>query len=285
MWSPIIGCSKVSLACDHCVERAWNARLVRPWMESHRDSVLGDDGEWNGNIVYMPELLSGPFRAPRPLVLNVGVASDLFHDNVKSAWRAEMFGVIARLRRHHFVVPTRRAANAAAWLSDSATLSAIAAESVKWDSTDGVDDALDDWPLPNVTIAVSVENQEAADALVPILAGLPAARRLVECSPLLGPIDLSPWADSLDWVTVSGVYGADGQGVVSDPAWVTGIAEFCDAHNIPMFFHGWGSTFDGERRAEAVTAAMGSELLGWRGVSNFMVGGVMRRAWPGFHEV
>jgi protein gp37 len=46
------------------------------------------------------------------------------------------------------------------------------------------------WPLLNVWLGVSVENQEAADERIPELLRTPAAVRFLSCEPLLGPVDL-----------------------------------------------------------------------------------------------
>src|SRR5204863_8812313 len=47
------------------------------------------------------------------------------------------------------------------------------------------------WPLPNVWLGVSVENQKWADIRIPALLGTPAAVRFLSAEPLLGPIDLT----------------------------------------------------------------------------------------------
>jgi len=46
------------------------------------------------------------------------------------------------------------------------------------------------WPLPNVWLGVSAENQAAADARIPHLLRCPAAVRFVSCEPLIGPVNL-----------------------------------------------------------------------------------------------
>lgn len=46
------------------------------------------------------------------------------------------------------------------------------------------------WPLPNVHLGVSVENQEFANERIPYLRRTPAAVRFVSAEPLLGPVDL-----------------------------------------------------------------------------------------------
>jgi len=46
------------------------------------------------------------------------------------------------------------------------------------------------WPLRNVWIGVSVEDQRAADERIPDLLRCPAAIRFISAEPLLGPLDL-----------------------------------------------------------------------------------------------
>ena len=47
-----------------------------------------------------------------------------------------------------------------------------------------------DWPLPNVWLGVSVEDQQRADERIPHLLATPAAKRFVSAEPLLGPVNL-----------------------------------------------------------------------------------------------
>jgi hypothetical protein len=49
------------------------------------------------------------------------------------------------------------------------------------------------WPLPNVWLGVSCEDQATADERIPVLLDTPAAVRFVSAEPLLGPVDLSHW--------------------------------------------------------------------------------------------
>jgi len=47
------------------------------------------------------------------------------------------------------------------------------------------------WPLPNVWLGVSCEDQKTADERIPLLLQTPAAARFVSLEPLLGAVDLS----------------------------------------------------------------------------------------------
>jgi hypothetical protein len=45
------------------------------------------------------------------------------------------------------------------------------------------------WPLPNVWLGVSAENQATADERIPLLLKTPAAKRFVSYEPALGPVN------------------------------------------------------------------------------------------------
>jgi hypothetical protein len=49
------------------------------------------------------------------------------------------------------------------------------------------------WPLPNLTLGVSVENQAAADERIPLLLQTPAARRFLSVEPMLGALQIIPY--------------------------------------------------------------------------------------------
>jgi protein gp37 len=47
------------------------------------------------------------------------------------------------------------------------------------------------WPLPNVWLGTSIEDQATADDRIPHLLATPAAVRFLSCEPMLGPVDLT----------------------------------------------------------------------------------------------
>lgn len=49
------------------------------------------------------------------------------------------------------------------------------------------------WPVPNVWLGVSVENQQFAKIRIPALLDCAAAVRWLSVEPMLGPVDLTPW--------------------------------------------------------------------------------------------
>lgn len=120
------------------------------------------------------------------------------------------------------------------------------------------------WPLPNVWLGVSVENQHFADERIPLLLQTPAAVRFVSAEPLLAPIDFTlrganipewdedwhynvlsgeEWAgprddnselsQHLDWLIVGGESGPKAR--PTDLAWIRSIVQQCRDASVPCF--------------------------------------------------
>lgn len=130
------------------------------------------------------------------------------------------------------------------------------------------------WPLSNVWLGVSVENQHFANERIPLLLQTPAAIRFISAEPLLGSVDLSqirvggtgeegdPYltADALnrpvifgprlDWVIVGGEFGRRARPF--DIAWARSIVRQCADTKVACFVKQLGAvpqeTFD--RRPE-----------------------------------
>ena len=105
------------------------------------------------------------------------------------------------------------------------------------------------WPLPNVWLGVSVEDQKRADERIPVLIDTPAAVRFLSVEPLLGPVNLiqacgtyrgkKPLKKSaLDWVIVGGESGKNARPM--HPEWVRSIRNQCLNAGVPFFFKQWG---------------------------------------------
>jgi len=102
------------------------------------------------------------------------------------------FAVMALSPRHIFQVLTKRPERMAAYVGTKDRREHVASASFEF--TDGEDAdpiAYGPWPLPNVWLGTSVEDQRAAAERVPHLLRTPAAIRFLSCEPLLGPVDLT----------------------------------------------------------------------------------------------
>lgn len=191
-WSPIIGCDRVSPGCDHCYaistarirEGNPNPKISAAFAETTKRTEGGID--WSGKVNLLTDRLDAPLRWKKPRRVFVNSMSDLFHDAVPEEFIVAVFARMWWSPQHTFQVLTKRHGR-------MRSLMPRIEERLREMERDlelvHVPAPLT-WPLPNVWLGVSVENQRWADIRVPALLDTPAAVRFLSCEPLLGPIDL-----------------------------------------------------------------------------------------------
>lgn len=179
-WNPVTGCEKVSPGCDHCYAEALTERF-------------NGKGSFT-QVVLHPERLGDPRKWREPKRVFVNSMSDLFHADVPDEFIARVFMEMGKHSRHTFQILTKRHGRLRSLLNDPAFVAMVeehvtgAAKGPSGESGGFVFK----WPLPNVWIGVSVENQQWADVRIPALLETPAAIRFLSCEPLLGPLHLRP---------------------------------------------------------------------------------------------
>ncbi len=179
-WNPITGCDKVSTGCDHC------------YAETIAHRFAGTAAYPDGFAVTLrPERLDQPLRWKRSRRIFVNSMSDLFHKDIPDEYIAQMFAVMALAPQHTFQVLTKRHARMRSLLNRYDFRAEV--YRVVWEKRP--DAASVSWPLPNVWLGVSVENQQWADLRIPALLDTPAAVRFLSCEPLLGQVDLRDFVD------------------------------------------------------------------------------------------
>lgn len=260
-WNPVTGCTKVSAGCKHCyaerhAKRFWGERKFTD-VEPHRDR------------------LDQPIRWRKPRLVFVNSMSDLFHESVSDEFIDDVFAVMAlcagvrdqcRGRNcdhegfdceehglwhppaHTFQVLTKRPERMNRYLSDDERFQRIStAARGFWRPGEAVDEIFrkTPWPLPNVWLGISAEDQITANERLPFLLKTPAAVRFASFEPLLGPIDLALWRWYLDWVIVGGESGPGAR--TMHPEWARCIRDECTDNDVPFFFKQWG----GVRKKEA----------------------------------
>lgn len=259
-WNPVTGCSKVSAGCKHCyAERDW-ARMVH--LPAYQGRAFTD-------VACHPERLDQPLRWKKARRVFVNSMSDLFHESVPFEFIDRVFAVMALAKQHVFQVLTKRPERMRDYmlrLSKSAKLLDDAARTLGY--TFEFNGAyFVSWPLSNVWLGVTVEDQAAADERIPLLLDTPAAVRWISAEPLLGPVDLarmSPkmfaakanaltgnWkrdggptkreTPTLDWVVVGGESGPNARPI--HPQWARSLRDQCASAGVPFLFKQWGEWF------------------------------------------
>ena len=150
----------------------------------------------------------------RSLRIFVNSMSDLFHPDVPFEFIDRVFAIMALCPQHTFQVLTKRPARMLEWFNRKddgqrnkivTNFSALcvwhAAAKIQretkrplyldfhWTEFAEID-AVAPWPLPNVWLGVSAEDQQTADERIPFLLQTPSVVRFISAEPLLAPVDL-----------------------------------------------------------------------------------------------
>ncbi len=255
----------MSEGCRNCYAEAINLRLGTGlrFKPGHRKDI---------QLFLDERTLDAPLRWKKPRMVFVCSMTDLFADFVPDEWIDRMFATMALCPRHTFQVLTKRPQRMLEYVGTPDVYSRVGtacAEMWRAPLTE------EQWPLPNVWLGVSVEDQAAANARVPHLLATPAAIRFLSCEPLLGPIDLTglgvpthvhhhPHNDqstpekraalaaivhaaakqmgpALDWVICGGESGPDARPM--HPDWARSLRDQCAVAGVAFFFKQWGEWF------------------------------------------
>ena len=243
-WNPVTGCTKVSEGCRNCYAERITVRFK------------GDFSK----IVLHPERLKIPLKWKKPRKIFVNSMSDLFHEEVPDEFIDSAFSVMALSPNHIYQVLTKRPNRMMEYLRKPFcvayrnTYLQIIPQTWKAPKLS----IYQDWPLPNVWLGVSVEDQKTVDERIPILLQTQAVVRFVSIEPLLEPVTFEgrtisiPWAGGkqmggrdysellplLDWIIVGGESGPKARPM--HPDWVRSIRDQCKSAWVPFFFKQWG---------------------------------------------
>ena len=186
-WNPTTGCDRISPGCDHCYALTMAKRLKAMGQAKYQnDGDPRTSGPGFGITVH-PDVLAEPLRWKKPRKVFVNSMSDLFHAGVANDFIARAFAVMALTPQHTYQLLTKRHGRMRSLLNDRDFLAQV--DNHREQLKPGCGDF--DWPLPNVWLGVSVENQKWADIRIPALLDTPAAVRFLSCEPLLGPVRLT----------------------------------------------------------------------------------------------
>jgi protein gp37 len=258
----------VSEGCRHCYAERQAARFVLPGMAY--EGLLKWQGlgkrtpTWNGKVAIAEAVLDQPLRKKQPRRIFVNSMSDLFHESVSNSTIAGIFGIMAACPQHTFQVLTKRPARMLKWFqwigwqSHHIVMHECTKGLMGYDHPRRPAVNAGPWPLPNVWLGVSLENQSTADERIPLLLECPAAVRWLSCEPLLGSVDLRWFVTANVWKGCRAIAGSDyGHGTKIDwvvaggesgpgarpmhPDWARSLRDQCASAGVPFFFKQWGA--------------------------------------------
>jgi protein gp37 len=249
VWNPITGCTKVSEGCRNCYAKRVHDLRHKAYLAGKK---MPEQYAQPFEVVQLhPERLEIPLHWKTPRRVFVNSMSDLFHSAVPQYSLLEIFAVMAITKEHTFMVLTKRPAEMAEFMADQKTPIYLENHLEKICEEHGWCPQDFDWPLPNVWLGVSVENQATANMRIPFLLETPAAKRFISCEPLLGPVHLlgsvktkEHWFSApmrggmIDWVIAGGESGPEARPM--HPDWARGLRDQCKTAGVPFFFKQWG---------------------------------------------
>lgn len=240
-WNPVTGCTKVSPGCDHCYAEKITERF-------HGKGAFAD-------VKLHPDRRDAPLRWRKPRRVFVNSMSDLFHDQVPDEFIAHLWAVMAQTPAHTYQILTKRHGRMRSLLGTAAFKLTVLAQARDIDPYR----RSPMWPLNNVWLGVSVEDQKHAELRIPALLDTPAVVRFLSCEPLLGPVDLTRavWTrgdqrghgltasfvhaggccerqfHGINWCIAGGESGPGAR--PCDPDWIGSLLRQCQAADVAVF--------------------------------------------------
>jgi protein gp37 len=234
-------CEHVSEACRYCY-----AETMNKWRGTGYDYKPGHVSvpfsKGDGVEVFLDDkMLLTPLKWKKPRMIFVCSMTDLFADFVTDEQIDRVFAVMAQAPQHTFQVLTKRSARMLRYVGERHSRNEVelAAEGIKPSKGLPVSPKwCFAWPLPNVWLGVSAEDQARWDERKEDLRNTPAAVHIASFEPLLGPIVEPRLAEFIQWAITGGESGPHARPM--HPDWERKIRDDCAAAGVPYFKKQWG---------------------------------------------
>ena len=222
-----------------------------------------------GVVTQLLDRVTTPLAWDAPRCIFVCSTSDLFHEEVDFDFIDELFAIIVLSPRHIYQLLTKRPERMKDYLDSRSTPDGrvgIVNAALRIMEASDYELRLGpiEWPLPNVWVGTSVENQTWADRRLPILIQCGAVVRFVSFEPLLREVNVTKYLDCLNcfdgmtgnindrvpcrvchgtntgiqWFLVGGESGS--QARPTHPNWITGLLLQAHDYGVPFFHKQWG---------------------------------------------
>jgi protein gp37 len=263
-WNPVGGCRRKSPGCLNCYAERQAHRLAGNPNEkiqalySGLTQITNGRPGWTGATSFSGSALLKPLKTRKPTTFFISL-SDLFYDARSDTDIDMVFAVMALSGRHRFQVLTKYADRMQRYvtrLASSIFPLEMCARMLGY-TFDYNGTPLLSWPIPNIWLGVSVEDQKHADERIPLLLRTPAALRFVSYEPALAGVNFDPiWLRpspstafldgrvkpesplsvgcvGLDWIICGGESGPGAR--PCDVAWVRSAVRQCADAGVSCF--------------------------------------------------
>lgn len=217
-WHPVIGCSPKMDCAENCWARRTMARVVRCQQKEHPEraqfyqiALTPDLQQWSGEVFLDLNHIDDPLDWKKPASIASGFHGDWARLSLPD--QMKVLAVVKRAQQHSFYTLTKQ--------PQALFLAAGAA------------------PLKNLSIGVSVMDQDEADRVFPAMKRIASAGWATHVwhEPARGPVNWKGWEFLLGMIT-----GGE-SGPVSRPMhpdWARMDRDFCVEHDIPFRMKQWG---------------------------------------------
>lgn len=259
-------CQKISPGCANCYASRMQVRFGNPEFGGHKPGATG------GDVWLDRTKLDEVRRLRKPSRIFWCDMTDLFGDWVLDGWIDLCFATMALTPHHTHQVLTKRPQRMMdyfaklqsvcdGWEAElrqkhnrpEAVFTPTNLLNLRWLEATKLGgpksgyvaggpaiDSETPWPLPNVWLGTSCEDQKRADERIPHLLRCQAAVRFLSCEPLLGPIRLAhpdfgfpSFNGGLQWVIVGGESGPGARPCGTN--WIRSIVDQCHTASVPCF--------------------------------------------------
>src|SRR5260370_3288712 len=183
-------CAKISPGCKNCYSSTMQAG---PYLSG---LTFIETNKPKGEFFLDEGAMAQVARRKQPARIFWCDMTDMFLEDYPDEWIDRCFAVRALTPQHTHEVLTKRPERMREYFQDMGRVGSGVAGFVfdyAWAGCVPNTTLVPKFPLPNVWLGVSVEDQQRADERIPLLLQTPAAVRFLSVEPLLGPVDVARW--------------------------------------------------------------------------------------------
>jgi len=210
VWNLWHGCHKLSASCRHCYAYRSDAK------HNIDSTIIRKTKSFDLPI---QKKRNGEYKIAQGTLVYTCFTSDFFVEDA-DPWRTEAWDIIRLRNDLHFLIISKRIHRIQETLPD-------------------------DWGegYEHVTLGCTIENQERADARLPMYKTLPIKHKILMCEPLLERIDLRPYeiGSWVEQVVAGGESGEEARPCHFD--WVMELRNVCIENKVAFWFKQTGAKF------------------------------------------